>query len=546
LLEAGQVISEIAHTDLVIAEFSQPSYGTLYEIGVAHAMGKPTLFLIEAGALPPSSVFIPLVPCLSYNRTSEGITRLRQDLLSFFEDFRRSPRRFRSPLTPPGISPQAFVDLERLEPREFENLCFELLAQMGFRRVEWGRELRDVDIVATLTKRDPDGFDYQELWLVSMGLHAPIEMVLDMVIKDPDYLTDRLLRRLKYQEKPSAFFKPDTPITLLLIPFEDHLPSELIDRAYRRMERIRERPYPFTVRIRIWDRQQLTNLIQQYPQIAFKYFSEEGRAQSKYRKSPEELYEENIELTKRLLEEQDRRIKAERDAVWKDLSFTAAHKLGNPVFALETDLEGLKKRIEEGASDTSDLAAEMGRSLEKAKVIIEEFKSLTKAQEVSPRPFDILPLIENACRTACEHGVKVDIRGLDTPPQVMVDPTRITECFDELVANALHWFDKSEKKITVTVNMAKREELPEGLNQTREYLRVYFEDNGSGVPLDMKERIFAPFYTNYPHGTGLGLSLVQRIIEGHGGLIREIGEPGEGAKFEIFLPVASKQARESK
>ena len=52
------------------------------------------------------------------------------------------------------------------------------------------------------------------------------------------------------------------------------------------------------------------------------------------------------------------------------------------------------------------------------------------------------------------------------------------------------------------------------------------------------EQIFAPFFTTYPHGTGLGLSLVQRVIEGHDGVIREIGKPNEGAVFEIFLPQA--------
>ncbi len=542
------VYSALGRADLVIAEISGRSPNVFVEIGVAQAMGKPSLFLID------EQVSVPLVDTrvgnyIQYNHTTEGLARLRSRFRRFLEDFRRYPRRFRplGGLALPFAS-APFVDLEKVEPREFENLCFELLSQMGFRRVEWGKELREIDVVATLPKKDPDGFEYQELWLITMGLHAPIEMLIEMATQEPELILNRILARSETTERLRASFRPDTPITLLFILFRDDPPAGFIERALKRAERrLRDRPYPITLRFRIWDRQHLLQLIRQFPQIGYKYFSEEGRAQSKYRKTPEELYRENVELTERLQatltalrEERDKRARAERDAVWKDLSFTAAHKLGNPIFALETDLQGLKRRIEDRASDALEVAEEMGTSLEKAKVIVEQFKSLTKAQEISPRPVDIAPLLNSACRIAKQSGIHLQIRVPQERPNVMADPNRITECFDELVANAMHWFDKPEKRILVTVEMPKRKGLPPTLDQSQRYLRIRFEDNGCGVPLEAKQRIFAPFYTTYPHGTGLGLALVQRIIEGHRGLIQETGKPGEGALFEIYLPIVTK------
>jgi signal transduction histidine kinase len=225
--------------------------------------------------------------------------------------------------------------------------------------------------------------------------------------------------------------------------------------------------------------------------------------------------------------------------VWKELSFTAAHKLGNPVFALETDLQALKRRLQQD-SDALLIADEMGSSLEKAKVIIEQFKSLTKAQEISPRPVQIGPLLQAACRVAKENGVQVIVEAPDVIPPVLADPNRITECFDELVANALHWFDKPERKITIVVEILKGKEIPDGLERSRGYLRIRFGDNGCGVSPDNKQKAFAPFFTTHPHGTGLGLALVERIITGHGGIIRENGRLGEGATFEIYLPAATK------
>jgi len=535
---AETVFAELVRADLVIAVVSHSSPNVSYEVGLAHATGKPVIFLVDEEEGTPLFA-ARFTQNLGYNRSAGGLAKLQSKLRKVFEDFKRDPRRFRVfPRLPTRQALLPVVDLERVEPREFENLCFELLTQMGFRRVEWGKELREVDVVATLPKKDPDGFEYHELWLISMGLHAPPEMFVEMM-SDPDFFLHRVLRP-GFSERFRASFKPDMPITLLLILFRDQLPSEMLDQVMRRLERrSAERRSPYSLRVRVWDRQQLVGLIQQYPQIAYKYFSEEGRSQSKYRKTPEELNRENVELNERLQATIVALKRAERDAVWKDVAFTAAHKLGNPIFALETNLQAIKGKIKDKPDEALGVVDEMGISIEKAKTIIEQFKSLTKAREISARSIDLVPLLNGASRVAAENGVRIRITANEKHPQALADPTRMTECFDELFANALHWLKKPGKQITVAVDTAKKKELPPGLDDTKKYVRIRFEDNGCGVPLDKKEEIFAPFYTTYPHGTGLGLSLVQRVIEGHGGVIREIGNPDEGAVFEIFVPLAT-------
>jgi len=542
------IYSVLNRVDLVIAEITIASPNVFIEIGIAQGMGKPCIFLVEEDATPPR-VDTRIANYIQYGTSAASLDRFQQRLRKILLNFRNSPRRYARPnsaLLPMGAPP--LIDLEKLEPREFENLCFELLSQMGFRRVEWGKELREIDVVATLPKKDPDGFQYQELWLISLGLHAPIEMLMEMAAEDPRFLLDRILSRPETSERFREYVREDTTITVLFISMRRRSAEELSDRLTRRLEkRVHSLRQPFNTRLRVWDRDYLAQLIGQFPQLGYKYFSEEARSQSRYRKTPEELYKENVQLTERLQaalvalrEERDKRAKAERDAVWKDLSYTAAHKLGNPVFALETDLQGLKKRIPEGAKDALEVADEMGSSLEKAKLIIEQFKSLTKAQEISPRPIEIAPILCNACRILKEKGVELEIRLPDKMPKVLADPDRITECFDEIIVNALHWLDKSVKKITASIELPKQKDLPASLDLSRHYVRIRFEDNGCGVPTGTKQRIFAPFYTTHPHGTGLGLALVQRVVEGHKGTIEEKGKPGDGATFEIYLPVANK------
>ncbi len=542
------IYAAISRVDLVVAEVTIASPNVFIEIGIAQGMGKPCIFLVEEDAVLPR-VDTRVASYVQYGKSGSSLARFQQRLRKILVGFRNSPRRYARPssaIVPFGAPP--LIDLDKLEPREFENLCFELLSQMGFRRVEWGKELREIDVVATLPKKDPDGFQYQELWLISFGLHAPIEMLMEMAADDPRFMLERLISRPETSERFREYVREDTTITVLFVVMRGRSSEELNDRLIRRLEkRIHSFRHPFNIRFRVWDKDHLAQLIGQFPQLGYKYFSEEARSQSRYRKTPEELYEENVKLTERLQvtlvalrEERDKRAQAERDAVWKDLSYTAAHKLGNPVFALETDLQGLKKRIPEGAKDALEVANEMEASLEKAKLIIEQFKSLTKAQEISPRPIDIAPVLSNACRILKEKGVELEIHLPVKLPKVLADPDRITECFDEIIVNALHWLDKSAKKISASIELPKPKDLPASLDSSRRYVRIRFEDNGCGVPAETKERIFAPFYTTHPHGTGLGLALVQRIVEGHKGTIEEKGKHGDGATFEIYLPIANK------
>src|SRR6185503_12199378 len=111
--------------------------------------------------------------------------------------------------------------------------------------------------------------------------------------------------------------------------------------------------------------------------------------------------QENILLAERLAktnvdleEEKNRRIRAERDAVWKDISFAAAHKIGNPIFAIETDLDPLQKRVNENRKEEATIVlANIRASVDKAKNIVEQFKSLAKAQQLSPVAVLLRPLL---------------------------------------------------------------------------------------------------------------------------------------------------------
>jgi len=537
------LVNQLYLADLMIVDVSEPNPNLFYEIGIAHAIGKPVLFLIRDDAKPPLDIFPG--PYIEYSPTENGLKELERILPKVFDDFRKRPRIFLQFLGAETyrLYPPYIIDLDKLDPRDFENLCFELLTQMGFKKIEWFKGIPEVDAVAMLPRKDPDGFEYNELWFVFMGTRRPIEFVIDILRHDPEMFFRKILKagilgELKYRSTVSG------PVTILLILKESEIPIEYLEREIKIAERrIKEMHYPLNFRVRLWSPENLVSLIQQYPHIAYKYFSEESRAKKRYRKTPEQLYRENVELAERLQimvakleEEKKRRFIAERDAAWKDVAFKAAHKLGNPLDAIETFLESLKRRIGEKRTDEAlEICKKMERSIEEAKNVIAQFKSLTKVQEINPKQINIKEIIEQTSKIAEHKGVKIEITSSKKLPEIYADPDRILEVFNELFANSFHWFDKEDKIIKIKIQRTTKPPLD--LDPSNKYIKVVFEDNGKGVPIEEKEKIFAPFFTTYPHGTGLGLAMVKWVIEALGGTIYEDGKPGEGARFNIFLPI---------
>jgi len=546
------LMEALREADCVIADVTEGPPNILLEVGLAMGMGKPVFLLAEARPKGRVQDDLPFdlagIHRFAYRLSPRGMEELSAQVSRALEEFRGSPTaRFAPPWK--GDRLGFSVDWDRLDRSDAENLCLELLSQMGFVNLDWDKGSPGVDLAAELPKKDPDGFEYRELWLVSLGRLGPPEMLMKMAAEEPDYFMHRLLRRRWPMKQWRRGAEGTLPVTLLFVLFESSRRSEVIEEHFRELL-YRSDPHPKGVglRVRVWDRNYLTSLVQRFPQVAYKYFSDEGRARAKFRKTPEELYRENVELVERqakliaeLEDEKNRRVRAERDAVWKDISFSAAHKIGNPIFAIETNLDPLQKRVDEDRrGEAAEVIGSIRASVEKAKAIIDQFKSLTKAQQIELAETALRPILDDPCATARNQGVECAI---ECPAEMKVsgDPERLAECFDELVNNALHWLDKPERRISIQVGEPPLP-LPPFVDSTGKYALVHFKDNGSGVPIPNKDRIFDAFFTTQDHGTGLGLALVRRIIEGHGGVIVESGIPGQGADFEIYLPLCGEGA----
>lgn len=235
---------------------------------------------------------------------------------------------------------------------------------------------------------------------------------------------------------------------------------------------------------------------------------------------------------------ESRQKRLERDAVWKDISSSASHALGNPIFAMETNLNPLERRIKEGRTEEAIAVLDSIRaSVEKTKKIVDRFKLFARTQSIQFKPVQLLSVLSDAKALAESQGVGWEV---ECPADLYIlgDRDRLTECFDELTTNAIYWFDKPDRRISISVVNPPLGPLPPSIADDKAFILIHFRDNGAGILPQQKDRIFDLFFTSRDRGTGIGLAFVRRVIEAHAGAIFETGTSEQGADFEVYLPTA--------
>lgn len=133
---------------------------------------------------------------------------------------------------------------------------------------------------------------------------------------------------------------------------------------------------------------------------------------------------------------------------------------------------------------------------------------------------------------------------------VIGDSTQIHQILMNLCVNAAHAMKGQTGSITVTLENVDLDEEFTQLNPPLSpgtFVRLTVSDTGHGIPPDVIERMFEPYFTTKPvgEGTGLGLSVVHGIVKNHGGIITVASEPGKGSSLSVFLPATKDEPFEA-
>jgi two-component system sensor histidine kinase PilS (NtrC family) len=231
------------------------------------------------------------------------------------------------------------------------------------------------------------------------------------------------------------------------------------------------------------------------------------------------------------------------------LSAAIAHEIRNPLASISGSVQLLRSELvlDESNQRLMDIVA---REIERLNTIITDFLAYARPRPLQYADIDIHKLISGTLdllSNGLPEGSTMTIRTefASAVPTMMVDPQGLRQVIWNLCLNAV---EAMHHQGTLTVRTAVQPLLNESyrahtelLTATQELI-IDVQDTGPGMPLEVKDKIFEPFYSTKDGGTGLGLATVDRIIYNHKGRIEVDSQLGHGTTMRIHLPLLSTTA----
>jgi two-component system nitrogen regulation sensor histidine kinase GlnL len=238
------------------------------------------------------------------------------------------------------------------------------------------------------------------------------------------------------------------------------------------------------------------------------------------------------------LEERERL--RDRLATLGEMAAAIAHEVKNPLAGIEVMAGLLKRRVPEGG-DAQQLLNDIIHEAKMANGIVLEVLEYVRPIRLHVEPVSVTRIVDEAIyaaestvmrgRTCVSADVPV------TLPPIDADAHQLRQLFTNLIVNAFEAL-AGDGRVTVTA----RHQLPPadpGGRRGAGVIEIDVLDDGPGVPEEVRDRIFSPFFTTKPRGSGLGLSIVRKIVDAHDGRIDVKVGPQGGTRFRISLPVAA-------
>jgi PAS domain S-box-containing protein len=220
-------------------------------------------------------------------------------------------------------------------------------------------------------------------------------------------------------------------------------------------------------------------------------------------------------------------LQSQRLAAIGEMAAMMAHEIRNPLAGMSLALRML--RSARGDTEIEDeCLSDLAHCLERINATVSRVLDFSKARPLKLRRCRLADVLDGACRLTATYARKSDVAvEIDLAPglpDLVADPDQLEQVFVSLILNACKATPDGGR---VTL----------GARADAGRLHAEVADAGIGIPPEQLEHIFDPFYSGFGHGTGLGLTLCQRIVRAHGGTIGVDSRPGQGSTFRIDLPL---------
>jgi len=224
-------------------------------------------------------------------------------------------------------------------------------------------------------------------------------------------------------------------------------------------------------------------------------------------------------------------VKVQRMAAWREVARRIAHEIKNPLTPIQLSAQRIRRRFGGRFADDDarvldecvDIITTQVGSLE---LLVDEFSRFARLPAANPRPEDLNRLVqETVASYAGTDGVRFETERDDRLPPLDLDREQIRRALSNLIDNA------------IAAGGAHCVQVRTVYEPGLQLARIEVADDGAGIPVEHRRRIFEPYFSTRHQGTGLGLAIVSRIVADHHGYIRVRDHSPRGTCFVIELPV---------
>jgi two-component system sensor kinase FixL len=228
---------------------------------------------------------------------------------------------------------------------------------------------------------------------------------------------------------------------------------------------------------------------------------------------------------------------AGRLSVMGQLAAALAHEINQPLGAILRNAEAAALMLQADRVDLDEIRAivdDIVADDQRAGSVIDRMRAMLRRHEVEVMPLDVHDLLEDVTALvradAAARHIRVALEVAHRLPPVLGDRVHLQQVLLNLISNGMDALDEAAHKARGIVVTAMR--------RGAEAVEIAVNDNGSGIPKERIEQIFASFFTTKPTGMGMGLSISRTLIEANGGRLWAENLEGGGASLRFTLPVS--------
>lgn len=212
----------------------------------------------------------------------------------------------------------------------------------------------------------------------------------------------------------------------------------------------------------------------------------------------------------------------ERLAALGEVSAGIAHEIRNPLGVIAGYARLLLKSLDERDGQKREIVLGILKEVDEINSVMEELLRFSRNEPMNKTNINLTKTIKDVVESLQENERITYLT--DRPLFIKADEELLKKAFKNLIKNGL----EAAERVWVDIRAENVKEQP--------WVIITIRDNGKGIPKEDRNKIFMPFYTTKEGGSGIGLSLTQKIVMAHGGKITVQSKAGEGSTFEVFLP----------